>query len=66
MIRNVLTDIDGIGLYGVVSICLFFVVFAGMLVWAFLQKKIILDRQSLLPLEDGTNGGQLKGDSSYE
>jgi cbb3-type cytochrome oxidase subunit 3 len=66
MIRNVLTDIDGIGLYGVISICLFFVVFAGMLVWAFSKKKNILDRQSVLPLEDGTNGGQMKGDSSYE
>ncbi len=66
MIRNVLTDIDGIGLYGIISICLFFMVFGGMLVWAFLQKKNILDSQSLLPLEDGTNGGQLKGDSNNE
>jgi cbb3-type cytochrome oxidase subunit 3 len=66
MIRNVLTDIDGIGLYGVISICLFFVVFAGMLVWAFLQKKKILDCQSLLPLDDGTDCGRVKGDSSYE
>jgi hypothetical protein len=66
MIRNVLTDINGIGLYGIISICMFFVVFAGMLVWAFLQKKKILDRQSLLPLEDGTNGGPTKGDSNYE
>jgi len=66
MIRNVLTDIDGIGLYGVVSICLFFAVFSSMLVWAFMQKKKILDSQSLLPLEDGTNSGPSKGDPDYE
>lgn len=66
MIRNVLTDIDGIGLYGVLSICLFFAVFTGMLVWAFLQKKKVLNDQSLLPLEDGTHDDSLKGDSKYE
>ena len=49
-----------------ISICLFFVVFSGMLAWAFLQKKKILDSQSLLPLEDGTNGGQPKGDTNNE
>lgn len=66
MIRNVLTDIDGIGLYGVLSICLFFAVFSGMLVWAFLQKKKELNDHSLLPLEDGTGGDSVKGDSKYE
>lgn len=66
MIRNVLTDIDGIGLYGVVSICLFFMVFAGMLIWAFLQKKNVLDSRSLLALEDGTNGDKPEGDMNHE
>lgn len=66
MIRNVLTDIDGIGLYGVVSICLFFMVFAGMLIWAFLQKKNVLDSRSQLALEDGTNGDKPEGDMHHE
>jgi hypothetical protein len=54
MIKNVLQDIGGVGLYGVISICLFFTVFSGALVWAFLQKKSFLNDMSVLPLEDGS------------
>jgi hypothetical protein len=53
MIKNVLTHIDGIGLYGVVSICIFFAFFAGMLLWAFARKKTYLDQMSALPLDAG-------------
>lgn len=61
MIRNVVTDIGGVGLYGVISICLFFAVFTGMLVWAFRQKQSTLKQHSQLPLEDGVAAGPLKG-----
>jgi hypothetical protein len=54
MIRNVLTDIGGIGLYGVISICLFFGVFSGALIWAFLLRKPHLRQMSQLPLNDGS------------
>ena len=53
MIKNVLNDIGGIGIYGVISICLFFAVFTGALVWSLLLKKSDLDSRSALPLEDG-------------
>jgi hypothetical protein len=53
MIKNVLSDIGGIGIYGVISICLFFAVFTGALVWSLLLKKADLDSRSLLPLDDG-------------
>lgn len=53
MIKNVLNDIGGIGIYGVISICLFFAVFTGALVWSLLLKKADLDSRSALPLEDG-------------
>ncbi len=53
MIKNVLSDIGGIGIYGVISICLFFAVFTGALVWSLLLKKTDLDSRSLLPLDDG-------------
>lgn len=53
MIKNVLTHIDGIGLYGVLSICIFFAFFAGMLLWAFARNKSYLDKMSALPLDGG-------------
>jgi hypothetical protein len=51
MIQNVLTHIGGVGLYGVISICLFFAVFTGMVLWAFRLKKPYLDNMRALPLE---------------
>jgi hypothetical protein len=66
MIKNVLSDIGGIGIYGVISICLFFAVFTGSLVWSLLLKKTDLDSRSVLPLEDGTVVPPAKGDSRHE
>ena len=53
MIKNVISDIGGIGLYGIVSICLFFAVFIGMLIWAFRMKKSFAQKMSASPLDDG-------------
>lgn len=53
MIKNVLTDIGGIGIYGVVSICLFFIVFTGSLVLSLRMKKSVADGIGALPLDDG-------------
>jgi hypothetical protein len=53
MIQNVLRDIGGIGLYGVISVCLFFLVFSVALVWACLLSKPFLKSMSALPLDDG-------------
>ena len=39
MIENVLNKMGGLGMYGVISICLFFAVFAGVLVWTLCLKK---------------------------
>ena len=66
MLRNVVTDIGGIGVYGVISICLFFAVFTGMLIWTFSQKKQTLQRNSELPLEDGNPSQDLKGNERHE
>lgn len=53
MIKNVLTDIGGVGIYGVISICLFFAVFTGALFLTARMKKAFADRMSSLPLDDG-------------
>lgn len=66
MIKNVLTDIGGIGIYGVISVVLFFTVFGGSLIWAFLLRKSFLNDMSRLPLEDGVQTNQQKGISHDE
>jgi cbb3-type cytochrome oxidase subunit 3 len=61
MIKNVLSDIGGVGLYGVISISLFFAVFIGMLIWAFSMKKTFAQKMSALPLNDGEKKSDRKG-----
>jgi hypothetical protein len=52
MIQNVLTEIGGVGIFGVISVCLFFLVFGGALLWALLLKKSFLNLMGALPLQD--------------
>ena len=54
MIQNVLTHIGGIGGYGVVSLCLFFAVFLGVILWITRLKRNYLDSMRTLPLDDDT------------
>ncbi len=52
MIQNVLRAIGGVEVYGIISICLFFAVFTGTLIFAFAKNKSFLKTMSALPLED--------------
>jgi cbb3-type cytochrome oxidase subunit 3 len=52
MIKNVLEHIGGVGVYGVISICLFFTVFLGAVFFALRMKKTHTDTMSALPLDD--------------
>lgn len=52
MIKNVLEHIGGVGVYGVLSIVIFFTFFAGVLFWATRLKKDELNSMSTLPLDD--------------
>jgi cbb3-type cytochrome oxidase subunit 3 len=54
MIQNVLHHIGGVANYGILSLCLFFAIFAGVLIWALRLKKADLDTAAALPLEDDT------------
>jgi hypothetical protein len=56
MIKNVVQDIGGVGMYGIISLCLFFTVFTGAFVWAFLHKRSFCETMSALPLQDETKG----------
>ena len=51
MIENVTHSIGGMSLYGVISICLFVAVFAGVLVWTIRLKKSYVNSMRELPLE---------------
>ena len=68
MIQNVLRDSGGIAGYGVISICLFFLVFTCALVWAFSLKKSLLKSMEALPLEGNAAESETlqKGDLSHE
>jgi hypothetical protein len=52
MIKNILEHIGGIGVYGIISICLFFAVFLGALIGVARMKKSHVDAMSALPLAD--------------
>jgi uncharacterized iron-regulated membrane protein len=51
MIENVMNKMGGVGVFGLISICLFFVFFIGMLVWTFCLKKPYLKSMRELPLD---------------
>lgn len=63
MIKNVISNTGGIGLYGVVSICLFITVFTGAIIRALRLKKSFVKTMSRLPLEDGAMAPPAKGNS---
>lgn len=52
MVENVLSRMGGVGMYGVISVVLFFAVFIGVLVWMIGLKKPYLEEMRALPLED--------------
>jgi hypothetical protein len=54
MIKNVLQEIGGLGIYALTSLLLFFTVFTGALVWTFLQRKSVCEKMRALPLENDT------------
>ena len=55
MYKEVLESIQGISLYGIISICLFFIFFTGVLVWSCALKKNYLNTMGHLPLEEGNS-----------
>ena len=66
MIQNVLSSAAGIALYGVVSVCLFFLVFGSALLWSLTLKKSFLQSMETLPLCDGEITTPLKGAAHHE
>ena len=57
MIQNVLRNLGGIEVIGVISIILFFACFLGVLLWTFFLKKSYVDTMSHLPLDKDAAAG---------
>ena len=53
MIEHIMHDLNGIAIFGIFSICLFFAFFTGMLLWATRLKKNYLNSMEQLPLDGG-------------
>ena len=52
MFENIMHRVGGTRLFGIVSICIFFAFFTGMLVWAARLKRSYLKSMCELPLDE--------------
>lgn len=52
MFKNILSGTEGVDIYGIFSLVIFFVFFSIMIVWIIKVKKPYLNKMSLLPLDD--------------
>ena len=52
MIRDVLSSIDGVGIYPLISLVLCVAVFAGVSLWAWFANRDYIKHMKNLPLED--------------
>jgi hypothetical protein len=53
MEKEILARMEGISLYGCISLAIFFAFFTGMLIWALARKRNYLDKMGSLPLDGG-------------
>lgn len=64
MYKNVLENINGVGIYPVVGLIIFLVFFVSVIVWIVKLKKSYLSKMSYLPLDN--NFHKEKRSSIYE
>jgi hypothetical protein len=55
MYTEILSEIAGIEIYPVLSLVLFVIIFAGVLLWAVRADRERLDRLAALPFDDGAS-----------
>jgi len=53
-IKGNLEQIDGVEIYPIVSLLIFFIFFAALFFWVFTTKKAHITEVSNIPLEDDT------------
>ncbi|HED09869.1 MAG TPA: cbb3-type cytochrome c oxidase subunit 3 [Caldithrix abyssi] len=52
MIRHVLESINGVGIFPMISLIVFFLIFTGVTVWVVTMPKRKVKHMAELPLED--------------
>ncbi len=55
MFSNYLKDIEGIGIYPIISLLVFFIFFVIMLLWMFKIDKKYIKKMQELPLDSNNN-----------
>lgn len=66
MIKHVLSAIGGVGVYGAISIVLFFVVFMGALLYSATMRASVAGRMSRLPLADDEREELAEGEVKHD
>jgi cytochrome c oxidase cbb3-type subunit IV len=60
MYKNVLENINGIEVFPLISLVVFFIFFTVIVIWALKADKSYLNKMSKLPLEENTAAGGSK------
>jgi hypothetical protein len=60
MFKHYFESIDGIEIYPLFSLVVFFLFFAALIIWVFKVNKDYLRKMEVIPLEN-TDGKELKG-----
>ena len=57
-VKGNLENIDGVTIYPIISLLIFFIFFALLLAWVFTAKKSYIDTVSNIPLEEEPTNNQ--------
>ncbi|MEP2935945.1 MAG: CcoQ/FixQ family Cbb3-type cytochrome c oxidase assembly chaperone [Gilvibacter sp.] len=58
-VKGSLESIDGVSIYPIISLLIFFVFFTALFWWVFTAKKEHIKKLSNMPLEDGQKNASL-------
>jgi len=65
MFKHIFETVAGIATLPMISLCLFFLIFIGMVIWVLKLDKTFVEKMAKLPLEHPAAGGK-GGDSAHE
>jgi hypothetical protein len=63
MEEKIISGMNGVAWYGIISICIFVAFFTGMLIWAFSKKASYLNKMGSLPLDSGETAANEKSNA---
>jgi len=65
MYKDILNSINGVEIFPIIALIIFFIVFISMIIWVIKLDKTRIKKMSLLPLED-TSFEKIDGDIENE